>query len=173
MHFLHCTLQFWPRVTYTLLALYTLQFWPRVTVTYALLLLYPSILTKSHLCLSCTIPFNFDQKSPCISCSIPFSFDQESLMPFLHYTLQFWPKSHLCLSCTIYPSILTKSHLAFLVVYPSVLTKSHLCPFHSIPFLLFFKVLSNWERADLITKSLPFPSQAWYSKVIKKLCILF
>ena len=40
---------------------YALQFGPRVTC--ALLALYPSSLTKSHLCPSCTIPFNLDQES--------------------------------------------------------------------------------------------------------------
>ena len=99
MPFLHYTPQFWPRVTYALLALYPSIF----TVTYALLALYPSILTKSHLCPSCTIPFNLDQ---------------ESLMPFLHYTLQFWPRVT----------------YALLALYPSILTKSYLCPSCTVPF---------------------------------------
>ena len=119
----------------------------------ALLALYPSVLTKSHLYPSCTIyPSVLTKSHLCPSCSIPFNFDQESLMPFLHYTLQFGPRVTYALLALypsiltkshLYPSILTKSHLALLVLYPSVLTKSHLCPFHSIPFLLFFKVLSN------------------------------
>ena len=72
---------------------YTLQYLPRVI--YALLALYPSIFTKSHLCPPCTIPFNIYQ---------------ESLMPSLHYTLQFWPRVTYTL-LALYPSILTKSHL--------------------------------------------------------------
>ena len=46
------------------------------------------------------------------SCTIPFSFDQETLMPFLHYTLQVWPRVT----------------YALLALYPSILTKHHLCP---------------------------------------------
>ena len=100
MSFLHCTHQFWPRVTYALLAL------------------YPSILTKSHLCPSCTVPINFDQRSlmpflhytlqvwPRVtyaqSCTVPINFDQGSLMLFLHYNLQFWARITLILPCSLH-----------------------------------------------------------------------
>ena len=116
---------------------YALQFWP--SLNYALLALCPSILTKSELCPSCTIPFSFDQEplTPFLHYTL---LDQESLMPVLHYTHQFGP-SQLCPSCTIIcPSILTKSIMPFLhyalqfwpgqlcpsctIICPSILTKS-------------------------------------------------
>ena len=170
MPFLHYTLQFWPRVTDALLALYpsvldqaslmpflhcTLQFGPRVT--YALLPLYPSFLTKSHWCPYALLPVHpsiLTMSHLYPSSTIPFSFDQESLMSFLHYTLQFWPRVtypflHYTLQfgprvtyalLPLYPSILTKSSIPFnsdheslealLALYPSIGTKSHL----SVPF---------------------------------------
>ena len=89
----------------------------RSWVTYALL--YTSILTKSYLYPSCTTALYILTKSHlCPLCTIPFTSDQESLIPFLHYTLQFWPRVT----------------YALFVLYPSLLTKSHLYPTCTIPF---------------------------------------
>ena len=101
---------------------YTLQFWPRVT--YALLPLYPSIWTKSHL----SVPFHYT-----------LQFWPRVTYPFLHYTLQFGLRVTYAL-LPLYPSILTKSSIPFnsdheslealLALYPSIWTKSNL----SVPF---------------------------------------
>ena len=118
------------------------QFWPKVTDV-------PSVWTKCHLYPSCTTPF---------------SLDQASLMPFLHYTLQFWPRVTYAL-LPLYPSIWTKSLMPFfhytlqfgssvtyalLTLYPSVLTKSHLCPSSTIPF--------NLDQESLISALPLYPS---------------
>ena len=127
------------------------KFW----VTYALLALYPSVLTKSHfyICPSCSINISVDQESlvPFMHYnSSPFNFDQESLMPFLHYILKLWPRvtymPFLYYILTFWPGVtytLLALYLQFWprvctyalhALYPSILTKSHLCPSCTIPF---------------------------------------
>ena len=126
------------------------KFW----VTYALLALYPSVLTKSHfICPSCSINISVDQESlvPFMHYNYsPFNFDQESLMPFLHYILKLWPRvtymPFLYYILTFWPGVtytLLALYLQFWprvctyalhALYPSILTKSHLCPSCTIPF---------------------------------------